>query len=182
MEQPSAIYNTQPAQRRYKLIFGVADESRVRVCVYVSNNISLDSWNAKVHNLDLITVNLETQLGLIHLHAIYNLSPSRQSSSNETSTLPSLAVAMESLSGHHILVGDLNLHQPLWTGPNFDHEHPQSQDLINIIIRHQLELALEPETNTFPETPHHRGTTIDLVFVSPTIAGRITRCATMEEH
>jgi len=115
----------------------VAEERRVRAYAYVSNSIALDSWNAIVHNPDVVTINPQTQTGTIHIHAVYNPSPVRQSGRQGFSTLPSLAMAIENSSGQHIVMVDFNIYHPLWTGPDFDHEHLQSQNLTSIVDHHQ---------------------------------------------
>jgi hypothetical protein len=77
------------------------------------------------------------------------------------------------------MVGDFNLHHPLWSKPWYP-PHDQADELLE--ITQQLDLLTPHGSETFPTT--HGGTTIDLVFSSPGLTDRLLECAvaTDREH
>jgi hypothetical protein len=46
------------------------------------------------------------------------------------------------MKGDHVIVGDFNLHYPLWLGPSYPHQHILADTLIELIRNAGLELAL----------------------------------------
>ena len=72
-----------------------------------------------------------------------------------------------------ILLGDLNLHHPVWGGEDVEPD-PKAEDFLEIADKHPLDLWLEPGTITRDEAGHQ--TTIDLVWGSQELAGRLIAC------
>ena len=111
-----------------------------RLCMFVNKDIASASWKVTFHSPDLMTLHLEfpgeTQQ-VINIHNIYNPSPSQ----GNYSTLPDLSKALE-VEGEHIVVGDFNLHHPLWTGEDYHHQHPEADQLLEILDQSELELLL----------------------------------------
>lgn len=98
----------------------------------------------------------------------------------EISTIPSLATAMEELQGQHIVMGDFNLHHPMWS-TDTETKYAQAVDLVSLITHFALHLGLLAGTSTFRDTPNHQSTSIDLVLLSTMMANRVMRCTTEEE-
>jgi Endonuclease-reverse transcriptase/RNase H len=82
-------------------------------------------------------------------------------------------------SGSHITLGDFNLHHPLWAGLEYGTVDEEATNLIDIMDSRGLEQLLPPGTVTY-ETRESR-TTIDLVWASHSLAGRLTRCVDRRE-
>ncbi len=68
------------------------------------------------------------------------------------------------VSVDHILLGDFNLHYPLWGGAQATAD-PMAENFISIFIARFLHLLLPQGSITRSENGHE--TTIDLVFASP---------------
>lgn len=82
-----------------------------------------------------------------------------------------------------MLVGDFNKHDPLWAGPMQPARSARSaaDPLIDIILRHGLELCLEPGTPTFMSSAHRTWSTLDLLLVSAdSLLPLLTYCRTFD--
>ena len=148
-----------------------------RVCMFVNKDIASASWKVTFHSPDLMTLHLEfpgeTQR-VINLHNIYKPSPSQEN----YSTLSDLIKALE-VEGEHIVVGDFNLHHPLLTGEDYHHQHPEADQLLEILDQSELELLLPPGTITYD----HRSAqiTIDVTFATPAVASAVLMCDVRRE-
>ena len=58
------------------------------------------------------------------------------------------------------MVGDFNLHHPLWNPPDYDTHDQEAEDLIDLMATNGLNLILPAGTITFPRS----GTAIDLTW------------------
>ena len=77
--------------------------------------------------------------------------------------------------GEHLVVGDFNLHHPLWTAPSYPHKHHLADHLLDSIRDAGAELALPTGTIT---REARRGdtleqTTIDLVFLTQNLINQL---------
>ena len=98
----------------------------------------------------------------IHLHNVYNPSPSLNSPHG---TIPLLTEILEkSKADEHIVVGDFNLHHPYWTGASFDYQHCEVEVLLETLQENKLRLLLLPGMPTWETLG--RPTTIDLIFAT----------------
>ncbi|KAI1003707.1 hypothetical protein K3495_g4497 [Podosphaera aphanis] len=92
--------------------------------------------------------------------------PSNISSRTQSKELETLKYLPELLSkeGHHILVGDFNLHHPRWGGQTVFSHHKLAEDLVEQLGSREMELALPERTITW----NNRGSegTFDIVFLS----------------
>lgn len=90
---------------------------RPRVCFYVNKRIDPMTWEVRFHNRNLSTLTLHTAThGTVHIHNIYN--PGK--ASGQDSALNTLREVMTS-GAQHIVLGDFNLHHPLWSGTQYRH-------------------------------------------------------------
>jgi exonuclease III len=156
-----------------------------RVSIYINKDISENIWTETVHSPDLLTVSLRCtgeQHMVINIHNIYNPPPPSHSEEHEKGTLPYLQNALR-MPGAHIVVGDFNLHHPLWCAPEYGHQHNLAEDVLINMRDADLELALPPGTIT---REAQRGeareeTTIDLVWMSSQLLERLVQCRVARE-
>ena len=52
-------------------------------------------------------------------------------------------------SGEHVVVGDFNLHHPMWTKPGYEHRHEEADQLVELATETGLELLLPQGTTTY---------------------------------
>ena len=84
---------------------------------------------------------------------------------------------------HVILLGDFNLHDPLWNPPNYLVTDDKAADLIDICSTHDLVIVSQCGTPTRVSTQlGHSDTTIDLVWASLEAADAIVECRTLPKH
>jgi Endonuclease-reverse transcriptase len=98
--------------------------------------------------------------------------------SGEASILDDLRTAL-TRRGRHLVVGDFNLHHPLWAGPEYPHTDAAATDLIDLMDDRGLEQLVPPGTTTY-ETRGAK-TTIDLVWASYSLAEQLIRCEARRE-
>ena len=82
--------------------------------------------------------------------------------------------------GGTIILGDFNLHHPLWNPPQYQRHDNAANDLVQLMTTLGLELIIPEGTVTFPRA----GTAIDLVWGDTETANIIQRCgiASLNDH
>ena len=158
------------APRPYHLLYQPAASSRV--CFLVSKTLSLDSWTVRHLSPYIAQLSLQTDLGPIHITNVYNPKVQRPRIAE-----PDILTDALALPGHHILLGDFNLHHPRWGGVHV-HAEQAASDLLTLTATAQLDLATPQGAITWKRGS--RRTTIDLTFLSPALMGRLTRCEPSE--
>lgn len=135
--------------------------------IYISKCIPSSSFSQiHVPHSNITALRIQVSDLFISLFNIYNPP-------NSTETIDSLQAHLcdhrtgPSATDAIMLIGDFNKHDPLWSGPL----HPrrtrgEADSLVDIILRHGLELCLEPGTPTFLSPAHRTWSTLDLLFVS----------------
>lgn len=146
-----------------------------RVCFFINKSLDPTKWTIQHHTKDLSTLTLRTRIGSIHIHNAYNPSPV----TGQPSAINSLRNVLADHSGQqHVVVGDFNLHHPMWARPDYNHRHEEADELVNLAADHGLELLTPPGTITY-EKHTGRGrhqTTIDLAWATTQVADRLVRC------
>jgi len=100
----------------------------------------------------------------IYIHNLY-IEPL----SHSTKDLPPILATLRELlknKGGHIILGDFNLHHPLWNSPTYEKHHYIADDLIDIVseIGAGLWTPKGLATRDCQRGIHHEKTTIDLLF------------------
>ena len=146
------------------------------MCLFI-NCLLRGMWSYTHHTPDLDTLHLKIldkeHERTIHIHNIYN--PINQATGESLSTLPNLWRALEAnRSEEHIVLGDFNLHHPMWAGTQARRTSDKAGDLLELIADHHLELLLPIGTKTRQE----RGepSTIDLVFRTRSLSECVLSC------
>jgi exonuclease III len=154
-------------------------EKEARVCIYINKRIHPDHWTVTHHSRDAqtVTIRYETeeqqQQRTLSIHNIYNPSPSSYSAS-DIGTLEILRNCLQQAENDHIVVGDFNLHHPLWNGLARPTQHNAADILIDIARNASLDLATECGTITWQARGVY--STIDLSFLSQNIKERLIKC------
>ena len=163
-----------PVKDRFDLVYNTKEGARV--CLFINCSLR-GTWSYTHHTPDLDTLHLkildEEHERTIHIHNIYN--PINQATGESLSTLPNLRRALEAnRSEEHIVLGDFNLHHPMWAGTQARRTSDKAGDLLELIADHHLELLLPIGTKTRQE----RGepSTIDLVFGTRLLSECVLSC------
>jgi exonuclease III len=159
----------------YDLVYPLSKETRV--CFYVSKAINRNEWETTEHSPDLVTLTIHLGGRTLHIHNCYNPPPKLLTSRN----LATLQLLPQALShpGEHMLVGDFNLHHPLWGGTLLPTQHTLADDLIEAMAHSNMELILPQGTVTWRSG--NSMSTLDLTFATSGIAEQVLQCQPCEE-
>ncbi len=156
-------------------------EEVVRSVIYVSNHLPSDSYSqVNVKTLDLTALRFSFPDQNFTLLSVYNPP-------NSDITIPFIRTALRdplAASVPCMLMGDFNLHHPLWAG----HTAPQrtnrsdTDTFLALLADYDFTLALAIGTPTHYSDAHDSWSTIDLVFTSDSIADLVMECDTDDGH
>jgi hypothetical protein len=105
-------------------------EGEQRSCLLINKAIKRESWEHKTWNRDLYSVKLITSLGIVWIHSVYSQPPGDLRNINYEYPFELLRAALGA-DGEHIVVGDFNLHHPLWSKPWYP-PHDRADELLEI--------------------------------------------------
>lgn len=152
--------------RLFKLAWPkLTGEFRPRVCTYVRRNIP--ETDIVYSSRDVLTVYIQTQVNpRIYIHNVYN-----EPNNRNVPGIQELKKAIKEAERYkgdkeHIIVGDFNLHDPLWSGPAI-RSSPEAWELRALIEHIPLAVTTPKGIVTRPRNLETTdGTTIDLCLVS----------------
>jgi Endonuclease-reverse transcriptase len=153
-----------------------------RVSTYINKRISIESWSEASHSLDVQSIRIHLNDVQINVHNIYSPPPTSHTDNNTLNSLVVLAQALR-IPGEHVVIGDFNLHHPLWGGPTYPHQHSVAESLIQTMRDADIKLAL-PQGTITREAMRGRTieqTTIDLVWLSASLLPRMAQCRVARE-
>lgn len=143
-----------------------------RVCFFINKRLALSSWSATTHSTDFSTLEIKTKDNrIIHIHNVYN--PCQTSGSS--SRLGEIQKVLQGTRSNveHILLGDFNLHHPLWGGAGVEAEEDAEK---LIIITEEAHLKQVLPSGTIAWHRHECESTLDLVFLSPLLQESLLEC------
>lgn len=163
-----------PLKKHFTLMY--LDDAETRVCFYVSTRIDPVTWSVSYPSKDIVVLNLKNPQTneQIHIFNVYNQPPNSQSPTN---TLSALAEALDTVdpSDGLIVLGDFNIHHPLWSAnPRHTGRDRQAQHLLTIKENFQLHLLTAPGAATHRTSDGK--STIDLTFATEQVADSVIRC------
>jgi hypothetical protein len=107
-----------PRSCAYHLVY--LQGGRARTCIFINKRIPLSKWHSH-EELDYFRVQIDLESGPITIHNIYSVTPTSDRTTAQNTAwntpIPSMLTALQA-PGQHLIVGDFNLHHPLWGGPN----------------------------------------------------------------
>ena len=113
-----------------------------RVCLYINKKLSILSWNAIYHSPDLCIIDLDIpNISKLYIHNIYNPIPMVNSYLKQVPKLKQAMVLFQ--SNKHIILGNFNLHYPVWGGIEAKNDS-NVQNLLAMVKQHGLHLLLKP--------------------------------------
>ena len=159
-----------PAKQTHELLWPSEGETgaRARVCMFVSKKIG--GWTHFAHSADVQELRLRTEIGEVRIMNVYN----KQGKWDGLNLLRSLVVNKDT----YLIVGDFNLHHPVWGGDDSE-EDAEAEELLMLMDSAGLDCWLEPGTITRMDARSR--TTIDLVLASRRLTKRIISCEVSEE-
>jgi hypothetical protein len=175
---PSGPTTLSSSQSGFHLLYRPGGDTRV--CFYVNEKINPNSWEVNYPSADMISLTMqvliENRSEMIHIHNIYNPSPLSYSSTESPSVLPEVRRHLTGCEGHQILLGDFNLHHPLWNGPTRLTQHAAADQWLD--LAEDLDLSLTLPAGTITWEARNVQSTIDLTFMTGPLADRVIHCNT----
>jgi exonuclease III len=176
-KNPYTATTHHPAKNKFHLCYPTGHtEGTARVCFFINKKIDQARWRFEERTRDICSIivdptdNQQSQERVI-IHNIYNPP---KNSSNRQSALPQIREALRQYhADEQVLLGDFNLHHPLWGGLNREVTDLESEDLIDIIGEFALHNTLPPGTVTYEEG--RAQTTIDLCLVTTGLIDKVTK-------
>jgi ribonuclease HI len=174
---PFADTTHHPAKDIFHLCYPKEEEEGpARVCFFVSRRLDHRKWKFKALTRDICSIIINQheegrEQQRIAIHNVYN--PATHTTNGKTTLLEARAALDEFLPHEQILLGDFNLHHPLWGGPDVKRIHPQSENLVAIMEDFCLSNTLPAGTITFQEAAWR--STIDLCLVTAGLVDRVIR-------
>ena len=108
---------------------------------------------------------MSTTKGDIYIYNLY-IAPSTHSIKDIPPILSNLRRLLRENRGGHIILGDFNLHHPLWNSPTYEKHHYIADDLLDIVseIGATLYTPRGLAIRDCHRGRHHERITIDLLF------------------
>jgi Reverse transcriptase (RNA-dependent DNA polymerase)/Endonuclease-reverse transcriptase len=164
---PHALTSYCPRSCQYSLAF--PKEGHVRTCLLINKRLAPSQWTTSVQP-DYCWIRITTDKGTVTIHNIYSETPPNLHTRNWNTPIPLLQQELQH-PGEHLIVGDFNLHHPIWGGPGVNQWHTGSELVFELMDEYQLEL-ITPIGLITREKSQQRST-LDLAIGTPNLAQRL---------
>jgi exonuclease III len=144
-----------------------------RTAFLVRKSIPQTEWTVSFPSPDICSLTLRTTSGIVHIHNVY-IPPRPLAARGDITQLRTVRELL-GREGSHILLGDFNLHHPLWAGIALPTQHHAADQLIDLTTSHDLELATPQGLVT--RSFNGQESTLDLIFLSPDLSQRVVSCS-----
>lgn len=158
-----------PLKTHFHLMY--FDNPSTRVCFYINKRIDPCTWCVSYTSADIISLTIQSPNSSqpIQVWNVYN------EVGTDTLSLLASALSKQDRNIEVILLGDFNLHHPLWSATHRRGvARARADELLTIIEDFNLQLLTVPGTIT------HRwkdgASTIDLTFATEELSSRVIHC------
>ena len=150
-----------------------------RVAFYISKDISLSSWTVRHISPDLAVLNIQIQfqdeVRDIQIYNVYNPPPYSLYDSTGPTTLRDLKQDLISYPNEYtIVLGDFNLHHPIWNSRSRLTQHAYADFLIDIMDEFKFQLLTPQGLETW--SARDTNSTIDLTFATSFLSEALVKC------
>jgi len=87
-----------------------------RSCFLINKSLDINSWDIDYSGPDVCSLRLQLPDIVLWIHNFYNQPPGSYTTTNYPSSL-TLLPGLLAREGEHLVLGDFNLHHPLWSSP-----------------------------------------------------------------
>jgi hypothetical protein len=91
------------------------DQER-RSCFLINKSLNISLWDVDYSGPDVCSLRLQLSDITLWIHNFYNQPPGSYSTTDYPSSL-TLLPSLLAREGEHLVLGDFNLHHPLWSSP-----------------------------------------------------------------
>lgn len=149
-----------------------------RCCFLINKKLDISTWEPSFTSPDLGSLQIQAGGRRIWVHNVYSQPPKSHSDISSPTPIPMLTNLLEQ-EGEHIVLGDFNLHHPLWCGIRNPTAHKVADQLIDILHSHELNLTLPHGSIT--RRIKGEESTIDLVFMDPILQNKVVECQVRQD-
>lgn len=130
-----------------------ANDRPTRVCFFVHKRLDHTRWRFDSQGRDICPLTLEVgDANAAQKLAIFNVYNPPKGAQDRTGVLTALDEFLtRSGTAEQIVVGDFNLHHPMWGGERVVQADAEALELIEVMEHHGLESTLQPGTITYKE-------------------------------
>jgi hypothetical protein len=149
------------------------DDCKRRSCFLVHKGLDASTWSVEFPTPDLAVLNLNTSEYCMWIYSVYSEPPGSYTVTKYDTPI-TLLPDLLNRDGEHIILGDLNLHHPMWCGVRNPTAHLAAEPLAQLAASYRLLLATPKGAATWEA----RGSTstIDLAFLSSGLQDRLITC------
>jgi Reverse transcriptase (RNA-dependent DNA polymerase)/Endonuclease-reverse transcriptase len=146
-----------------------------RACFLVNKRLPLAHWTVEFPGPDVAILTLRLPGRTVTVTNIYS-QPRPMDQTDGESPIYGLAGILQR-EGEHVLLGDFNLHHPLWSRDTETRTSQMALNLLAITGKANLELITPPGLVTWRRSAtSHSQSTIDLTFLSETLSQHLVSC------
>lgn len=145
-----------------------------RACFYINEKLDPNTWTVVYHSSDYCTFILKAEGRTWNIHNIYSEPPGAYNVTRYNTPIPLLIDTLKA-PAEHLLVGDFNLHHPMWSGIQDPTCHDAAAPLIRANNQAGLQLLSPIGQVTWARGPSR--STLDLTFGTETIQNRLLTCS-----
>ncbi|KAJ5598905.1 reverse transcriptase [Penicillium lagena] len=161
----------QPASASFQLLYPKTPEDEPPgVGMYISKKLDPREWSCQLVNRDYQILKLRKahrggDWTDLFVHNVYN---------RPGTGLPFILrhELRKRPYGEHVVIGDMNVHHPLWGGPGADIDR-EAEDLLTVMDEFKMDLLTEEGKPTWERAGS--SSVIDLTFVSETLTERLVQ-------
>lgn len=116
------------------------DNRERRCCFLVHKDLNTAMWDIEFLGPDLAVLQYRTTEQTIWVYNVYSEPPGGYIVTEYSTPIPQLAELFER-EGEHILLGDFNLHHPMWSGVRNPTIHAAAELLAQLVAAYGMTLA-----------------------------------------
>lgn len=111
-----------------------------RCCFLISRRLDTAFWDVEFPSPDLAIMRLQIEDRIVWIYNCYSPPPGSYTTT-EYSTPITLLAEYLTRPGEHIVLGDFNLHHPLWCGPRNPSTHAAADRLVTVMLEQDMTLV-----------------------------------------
>jgi hypothetical protein len=154
-------------------------EENTRMCFYVNDKLDTKNWKIQFSIADFCVLTLILRIDeiskTIRIYNVYNSFSTSYAFRDSSSTLSKTnRILFVERANHHFLLEDFNLHHLFWSDLSRSTQHVETDQLLDMMIKHDLTLILSKDTITWKI--RNTFSIIDLIFAFNYLTDRIKHC------
>ena len=112
-----------------------------KACFLLRKTFPLSSWSVEYPAPNIASLTMQINNQTIHIHNVYSKPPGNYTHIDQNSPIFKLSELLKK-PGEHVLLGDFNLHHPIWGGPQCLTRHNMADELLRMHGGHGRQIRL----------------------------------------